>query len=121
MLLMNFIIFRFLWVEFQLQEICSQVSDHDIESVLEALPEDMEETYERIIEMQNKRPRAHRNLARKVLMWIAYAQRPLDITELASAVAIEKDTRSKEMLDDKTPTADAILAACNPLDRKSVV
>ena len=44
------------------------MSDHDIESVPGALPEDMEETHETIIEMQNKKPKAYGNLARKTLM-----------------------------------------------------
>ncbi|KAF8424851.1 ankyrin repeat-containing domain protein [Tirmania nivea] len=113
----------FLWIEFQLQEICDQTSDYGIKKTLGYLPEDMDATYERIINMINKKPRAHRELARKVLMWIAFAQRPLGINELTTAAAMDQrygallqehaivHVEPNELLS-RRPTPETILAAC---------
>ena len=99
-------------MEFQLQEICSQVSDHGIEQVLDCLPEDLEQSYDRILQIISKKPKAQRLLARKVLMWVAYAKRPLQPIELAQAVAVEPDTNSADMMCKMIPMYDSIFAVC---------
>lgn len=91
---------RFLWVEFQLDHICSQSSDRNIRKALQSLPENMEETYERILSDIEKKPRSDRELAKKVLMWLAYAQRPFKLGELSRAVAMESDMESLEDVED---------------------
>ena len=103
---------RFLWVEFQLDAICAELSDKGIEKALARVPEDMSATYERILETINKKPRAHRELARRVLIWTAYARRPLSIEKLAYAISIERDTTSLEDLKSSIPTEKSILSAC---------
>ena len=72
----------------------------------------MNETYERILEAINKKPRAQRELVRKILIWTAYSRRPIPIDILAYAVSIEGDTESLEALRSSVPTEKTILNAC---------
>ncbi|KAI0439897.1 hypothetical protein F4803DRAFT_529395 [Xylaria telfairii] len=77
----------FLWVFFQVQELCEQSCDEDIRHTIANLPQDLEETFRRIL----RRILSRRNseLPQKVLPWIAAAVRPLSLEELREAVAIE--------------------------------
>ena len=99
-------------MEFQLDAICEEASDKGIEKALERVPDNMDATYERILNTINEKPRPKRELARKTLMWIAYARRPLSIDELAYAISIEIDTKNLEDLESSTPPEEFILDAC---------
>ena len=101
--------YRFLWVKFQLDTICTQISDLAIEEALEKVPEDMDETYERILNTIDRKPRGQRGLAIRVLMCIAYSRTPLPITLLAYAVSVTEATRTLEALESSTPTQAMIL------------
>ena len=72
----------------------------------------MDETYERILEAVNKKPRAQRELVRKILIWTAYSRYPIPIDILACAVSIERDTESLETLRSSVPTEKTIRNAC---------
>ena len=104
--------YRFLWVEFQLEAICAETSDYGIEKALESVPEDMDETYGRILEAVNKKPRAQRELVRKILIWTIYSRHPVPIDMLAYALSIERDTTSLDTLRSSVPTEKTILSAC---------
>ncbi|KAJ8127847.1 hypothetical protein O1611_g5788 [Lasiodiplodia mahajangana] len=77
----------FLWVIFQVQEICSQHCDEDIRKAIKNLPRDITETFNRathrIISKGQRRP------AEKIFQWVAGAKRPLNLNELREALAIE--------------------------------
>ena len=103
---------RFLWVKFQLDAICTEISDNGIEKALEKVPDDMDATYERILGTINHKPRAQRELARKILIWVAYARQPLPIDSLAYAISIEMSTKSLEDLNSAIPTEKSILDVC---------
>ena len=45
---------RFLWVQFQLDAICAELTDKGIEKALVRVLEDMNVTYERILATNNK-------------------------------------------------------------------
>ena len=102
-------------MEFQLDSICSQVSDNAIEEALESVPEDMDAAYARILNMINKKPRGQRELARKVLICTAYSRSPLPISILAYIVSVKNDTKSLEALESSIPTETSILSACSNL------
>ena len=97
---------------FQFDAICKEISDKGIEKALKRVPEDMDATYERILDTINAKPRAQRELARKILIWIAYARRPLSIEDLAYAISIDTDTKSLKDLESSLPTEESILGAC---------
>ena len=103
---------RFLWVKFQLDAICTEISDKGIEKALEKVPDDMDATYERILGTINHKPRAQRELARKILIWVAYARQPLPIDSLAYAISIEMGTKSLEDFNSAIPTEESILDVC---------
>ena len=106
---------RFLWAEFQLDAICAELSDNGIEKALEKVPEDLNATYKRILKTINKKPRAQREVARKVLIWTAYTQQPLSICDLAHAISVEGHTQSLKDLESSIPTEKNILYACASL------
>ena len=104
--------YRFLWVEFQLDAICAEISDKGIEQALERLPDDMDKTYERILETINKKPRAQRELARRILIWTTYSLEPLLLEDLAYVISFERDAKSLKDLKSSAPTEKIILNAC---------
>ena len=88
------------------------MSDRGVETALQELPETMDETYERILSLILSKPKPQQRLARKVIMWIAYAQKPLPMDELCTAIAINKGTKGLDQLIDATPAADTVLDVC---------
>jgi ankyrin repeat protein len=83
---------RFLWVAFQIEDICEQSCDDDIRRVITTLPKGLRETYERILQRIGMRGRA--GLAEKVFRWTAAERRPLTVDELHEAVAVEPGQES---------------------------
>ncbi|KAI0111099.1 hypothetical protein GGR51DRAFT_547299 [Nemania sp. FL0031] len=77
----------FLWVFFQVQELCEQTCDKDIRDTIENLPEDLEETFRRVL--RRILSRRYSKLAQKVFPWIAGSARPLTLEEFREAIAIE--------------------------------
>ena len=106
---------RFLWVQFQLKAISDQVSDYGIEETLRNMPEDIHGTYDRILEVINKKPLAQRDLARKALLFVAYSRKPVSIDVLALAIAARDHTQSLETLRSSISTEEMILHACGNL------
>ena len=107
--------YRFLWAELQLKSICAQVSDYGIEETLQHTPRDIDTTYERILDMIDKKPPAQRELARKALLFIAYATEPVSIDILALAIAVKGHTQSLDVLRSSLSTKDTIIDTCGNL------
>lgn len=72
----------------------------------------MDATYKRILKAINKKPQPQRKLARRTLIWVAYARRPLPIEGLAVAISTEMYMDSLEDLESLIPTEEFILNAC---------
>ena len=72
---------------FQLQDICAQVCDEDIRKAIKDLPKSLVGTYERAIHRIRKTGRVQ--LAEKVFRCVAAAKRPLSLSELREAIAVE--------------------------------
>ncbi|KAI1418855.1 hypothetical protein F5Y12DRAFT_390745 [Xylaria sp. FL1777] len=101
----------FLWVFFQVHEICEQTCDEDIRQTIANLPEGLEETFIRIL--RRIASRRHGKLAQKVLPWIAASVRPLFLEEVREAVTIEIDqpySKPGRLCNDKN---DIVLACQN--------
>ncbi|KAJ9664651.1 hypothetical protein H2201_005165 [Coniosporium apollinis] len=77
----------FLWVAFEIDDICAQCSDEEIRQVLRSLPKDLTETFNRAL----LRVLASRKekIAKQVFRWVAAAKRPLSLQELREAIAVE--------------------------------
>jgi hypothetical protein len=83
---------RFLWVTYQLEEICRQsrlYSDIGVRKALRVLPKTIEQTYARILVQIDLRDEDESTLAKKALLWVAFAGRRLSLTELWTAIAVE--------------------------------
>lgn len=81
-------LFRFLWVALQLDFICDQNSDNDILEVLDSLPLDLAETYDRLLRKISFKP-AHVSTCNRIFRLINSAQRPLTLDELREAISVE--------------------------------
>ena len=79
--------FRFLWVFFQIEDICAQHSDAGIRRVIGSLPRDLPATYHRALERVVRNHRAE--IARKMFRWVTAAKRPLSLMEIREAIAVE--------------------------------
>ncbi|KAK2752456.1 hypothetical protein FQN54_008118 [Arachnomyces sp. PD_36] len=78
----------FLWVAFQIQDICSQKCDEDIRSVINDLPVGLSNTYERALRKVNSE-KGTAKWAQKIFRWVAAAKQPLALEELREATAIK--------------------------------
>ncbi|KAI9785896.1 MAG: hypothetical protein M1839_008162 [Geoglossum umbratile] len=76
----------FLWVRFQLEDLCEAASDIEIRATLQHLPNGLTETYTRITE-KIRRSLVRWEMAIKVFKWVIFARRPLSKDELAEAIA----------------------------------
>ncbi|RDA94367.1 hypothetical protein CP533_3768 [Ophiocordyceps camponoti-saundersi (nom. inval.)] len=77
----------FLWVAFQLFELCSKHCDDDIRQAIGNLPQDLTETFDRALERIVSQGNA--KVARQAFLWIAAAKQPLSLDELGEAMFIE--------------------------------
>ena len=89
-----------------------------VRGILEALPDTLDETYERVLREINK---ANRDHARRLLQCLTVALRPLRVEELAEVLAIDFDTPSHGGIPQLNPNwrwADhhqAVLSTCSSL------
>lgn len=77
---------RFLWVLFQLEEICDAPPDTSVCEILREFPEGLAATYGRILGGLGK---AKNKVPSKVFKWVACAQRLLQLGELQEAISHE--------------------------------
>ncbi|KAL3421159.1 ankyrin repeat protein [Phlyctema vagabunda] len=79
----------FLWVKFQLDDLCNAESDAEITSTLQNLPNDLSETYDRLLDRIVGVER--QSLVKRMFQWIICARRPLTVDELCEAIAFDID------------------------------
>ena len=77
---------RFLWIAFQIQELCLYTRDEDILQALEDLPPDLPATYQRIL---SRITGTQAELLKPVFDWVLVARQPLTLAQLREAIAIE--------------------------------
>ncbi|KAH8684390.1 ankyrin repeat-containing domain protein [Tricladium varicosporioides] len=77
----------FLWVDYQIAEICECACDDEIREVLSTLPKSLGETFNRAMKRIAKRASA--KTARRIFRWAAAAKRALTLDELREALSYE--------------------------------
>jgi len=82
---------RFLVVEFQLKYILGKKTPRKRKEALQTLPRTLEDLYGDIMMGIDKSEPESKELALKAFSWVWHAKRPLSITELCQAVAVERD------------------------------
>jgi hypothetical protein len=87
--LLTVIFGMFLWVVFQLAELCTAESDDGIQTILRHLPKDLGETYDRLLGriVGSERQR----LVKRMFQWIICARRPLTTEEICEGIAFTID------------------------------
>lgn len=71
---------RFLWVHFQIIELCEAASDEGIRDILENLPEGLYDTYTRIF--KKIAITRSKSTVLRIMMWMVCTKRLLRIEEL---------------------------------------
>ncbi|KAH6672691.1 hypothetical protein F5X68DRAFT_174926, partial [Plectosphaerella plurivora] len=102
----------FIWVVFQIEEICLQVRDEDIRTTIKDLPRDLREILLRILHRISSQDRA--NVIRDALAWAAVAKEPLTKEQLRDALSIEigqESLHSQKNIND----IDGIILRCENL------
>ena len=103
---------RFHLVACQLEELkeCAR-TEKTLEYILEGLPVTLEATYDQIL---NRISPANASHAMKLLLWLAFAEKPLDIDYLAVIVEFDLDKKSFDPMAKLSAPTD-ILRICSSL------
>ncbi|KAK6511002.1 hypothetical protein TWF506_010088 [Arthrobotrys conoides] len=102
----------FLYVRFQLDDICTAITENALRECLDALPRGLDETYNRILSKIEKFQDLR--TATKVFNWVIAVSSPLTVEELAEACAFEPG--DKQHSDGRFATDDwKIIFNCNNL------
>ncbi|OAP57751.1 hypothetical protein AYL99_08489 [Fonsecaea erecta] len=78
----------FLWVVFQLDSICAELTDEDILNALESLPRDLPETFARVLRKLAEKKTTNIATCKKIFAIVAAAHRPLTLYELREAMGV---------------------------------
>ena len=85
-------IVRFLWVHPKIVDLQAQHTDTDIRNALGSFPNDLELMYTNILRSIDSLPSPRRRRVKRTLRWVVCAKRPLTVTQLSEAVAIDEMT-----------------------------
>jgi hypothetical protein len=72
----------------QIKELRNCYNEDDLKDQLQGLPHGLDEVYDRIISGLNER---HREDALKILQWLSFSARPLELAEVAQVVGVVPD------------------------------
>jgi ankyrin repeat protein len=104
---------RFLLAHLYIKSLVGKSTKTKVISALEALskgPEALKDAYSEAIVRIDSQPQGDRTLARNVLSWISYAQRPLTTGELCHALATEPGDKELDL--DNIPDIEDIESVC---------
>ncbi|TFK19424.1 hypothetical protein FA15DRAFT_175438 [Coprinopsis marcescibilis] len=101
----------FLLASLQLNMLKGCASESDVRKALKGLPQELDDIYEATMTRIKALPGPQAELAKRVLIWVTYAQEPLSDEELVLAVSVCPETFR---FDDKLQPAgiDSILSLC---------
>ena len=103
---------RFRWAVCQLETLRKCIKPSALRKALASLPTTLDETYERILCGIEE---SHAEDALKVLQWLAFSARPLELQEVAEATAITLDDLPRFDPEDRLRHPTDILAVCSSL------
>ena len=103
-------LYRFLLAHLYMQSLARKHTRRDIRETLENLPREIDGVYAEAMQTIKGQPREDADLAMKVLLWTAFAIRPMNIQELQHAVAIELG--KAYLNEDALPPEDLLQSVC---------
>ena len=93
-----------------MDEISNKTKPRDIQDALEKPPQGLNDTYDRTIDRIKSQGSECWNLARKVLLWLSKALKPLSLGALQEAVAVETGMTSISIRD--LDDTESLISAC---------
>ncbi|KAI0959138.1 hypothetical protein AcW1_004054 [Taiwanofungus camphoratus] len=113
----------FRWVQYQFDRINKSLTPGNAKNILANLPKRLNSVYERILRSIEDGGEESAEIARRTLLWLVSATRPLTLSELREAIAIDTaiSTLSNDLL---VFNEDVILEICGSLvnyDRESQI
>ncbi|KAI5838978.1 hypothetical protein DFP73DRAFT_519351, partial [Morchella snyderi] len=101
----------FIWVTFQVEDLCEERCDSGIRTVLQNLPTGLMETYNRALRKIHIKKPDTILFVQKIFKWITCARRPLTIDEIKEAISISPGDRNLDS-DNITTDDSRIIQAC---------
>ena len=83
------IISRFLLARFHMDSLVTKTKRKDVRNALETLPPELDGSYDQTMERIESQGKDYLELARRVLLWVSTAFRPLSPVELQYAIAVQ--------------------------------
>ncbi|KAH0538033.1 hypothetical protein FGG08_005345 [Glutinoglossum americanum] len=105
----------FLLPTLQIQAILDQTTKGEIRRCLKTLPKKLDDNFSDILKRIGVQPPSERDMAHRVLMWIAHAKRPLKIAELLHGLAVRSGEHDFD--EDDLPCEDLLVEYCLGLVR----
>ena len=113
---------RFLLAQLHMDSLAREDNIRDIRRALQSLPEELDRTYDDVMRRIQSQDRRKVERAEQVLSWISYAERPITVKEIQSALAVELD--DTDLSEEALPDEDLLVSTCAGLvtiDRESNV
>lgn len=103
---------RFRWAVCQLDALGKCLDLRRLRKALECLPDTLDGTYDRILCAIHKE---YSQDALKILQWLVYSARPLQVDEIVDAIAVYGDGDPRFDPENRLPDPQDILAICSSL------
>ncbi|KAJ7481648.1 ankyrin repeat-containing domain protein [Mycena latifolia] len=103
----------FLLAKLHIDSLATKLTVKAVRETLQHLPKDLAHTYNEAMERINSQNEDERHIARLVLIWITNAKRPLHVSELQEALAVEPGARTLD--EDNILDIDVMLSVCGGL------
>ncbi|KAJ7278295.1 ankyrin repeat domain-containing protein [Mycena rebaudengoi] len=100
----------FLLAKIHIDSLTTRNTVKAVRQALKSLPIDLEDTYKEAMDRIESQSEEDRNIAKRILIWIANAKRPLSVAELREAIAIERGTKTLDQ--DGLLDPDIFLSVC---------
>ncbi|KAJ7271001.1 ankyrin repeat-containing domain protein [Mycena rebaudengoi] len=100
----------FLLAKLHIDSLATKSTVKAVREALQSLPEDLEHTYDEAMERIEAQNKDDREIARRTLIWVAYAKRPLTLFQLQEALAINPDSKALDA--DSLLDMEIILSVC---------
>src|ERR1700761_2513047 len=85
---------RMLLAKLHMDALEPQVTRSGLKEVLDNLPRDLKSAFESTLDRISRQPDPQKLLARRALMWVVGARRPLSVGELRCAVALKPESQN---------------------------
>jgi len=101
---------RFLIARLHMDSLAKKQNKRDIRQGYKNLPKEINGTYDEAMKRISSQDDEDVQLAKQVLSWLLYAQRPLTVTELQHALATEPEARALD--EEALPDEDLLVSVC---------